>query len=107
MANQDETWRQVQLIQRRGDICDQLGYIVAGAFGCCWRIAVAVAAQIERNHPVVKLELFQLVFPVGGTAAKAVDEHHGRLLASGAPVKFRASVQHAHFQRSVIDPIAI
>jgi hypothetical protein len=59
-----------------------------------------VPAQIERKHAIRFVELLQLIFPIGGAPAEAVDEDDGRCFELVALL--RAGVDHAHLERLAI-----
>ncbi len=73
MRHQNEALGRAGLGEHADQVAAQFVDIVVAA----WRVAIAMAAQVQGNHPAVIVEVIELVLPVGRAAAEPVDKHHG------------------------------
>lgn len=97
VADQDEPLRHLQQIQRRFYIAGQFRHVIPGTIFRGRRIRVAVPAQIERDYTIVRLKLLKLVFPIGCTAAEAMNKNDRQCSMLIAVIG--AGIDHAHCER--------
>jgi hypothetical protein len=79
---------EAELARGPGDLLGDRGDAV-GAFGA---IAAAVAAAVDGDDAAAAAEVLDLGREVGGAAAEAVDEQHGRAATAGLVVRQADSI---------------